>query len=229
MNNHQKCSKRDKALMNLLESQKCLTTDMIHQLLFKGNCLRIVQRRLEKLSSPPYPIIKRDRRKLGEPYFYYMDHKPGQLDHVLGVSQVFTWIYLTLTNMERLHSFDREVKDKYNKKIRPDALVAIKNLWKDSMYFYFIEFDNNESNHDFSKKVKKYNDFFSSGAYINQWWVPLSKRFPAIIVVTTGRVKTIKEKIERENVNDLEFRVYSLEQIKEECLNDGGGKASIRS
>lgn len=227
MNNHKKCSRRDKALFDLLESQVCLTTDMIHQLLFKGNCLRIVQRRLEKLSTPPYTKINRDRRRLGEPYFYYMGSKPGQLDHALGVSQVFTWISLTLANMDRLHSFDREVKD--YKSIRPDAFCAIKNLWQDAFHFYFIELDINRSGHDFGKKVKKYNELFTSGAYMNQWWVPLSKRFPAIIVVTTGRVKTIKEKIERENVNGLEFRVYSLDQIKEECLNDGSGKTSIRT
>ena len=199
---------------------------MIHQLLFKGNCLRIVQRRLEKLSSPPYPKIKRDRRRLGEPYFYYMDHKPGQLDHVLGVSWVFTWISLTLSNMERIHSFEREVK---YKSIRPDAFCAVKNLWQDAFYFYFVELDINRSGHDFGKKVKKYNELFSSGTYMNQWWVPLSRRFPAIIVVTTGRAKNIKEKIERENANGLEFRVYSLDNIKEECLNDGCSKASIRS
>lgn len=225
--NHQKCSRRDKALFNLLESQVCMDTDMIHQLLFKGNCLRIVQRRLEKLSAPPYAKINRDRRRLGEPYFYYMDHKPGQLDHVLGVSQVFTWISLTLANMDRLHSFDREVKD--YKSIRPDAFCAIKNLWQDAFHFYFIELDINQSGHDFGKKVKRYNELFSSGTYMNQWWVPLSKRFPAIVVVTTGRIKNIKEKIERENVNDLEFRVYSLDQIKEECLNGNSSLAGIRS
>jgi len=85
-----------------------------------------------------------------------MDHKPGQLDHVLGVSQVFTWMTLTLANMDRLHSFDREVKD--YKLIRPDAFCAIKNLWQDAFHFYFIELDINRSGHDFGKKAKKYNE-----------------------------------------------------------------------
>ena len=196
-----------------------MDTDMIHLLLFKGNCKRIVQRRLTILSTPPYAKIKRERMRLGEPYIYFMDRKPGQLEHVLGVSWIFTWITLTLKSMERLHCFDREVK---YKSIRPDAFVGIKNLWQDTFYFYFVELDINRSGNDFAKKVKRYNDLFSSGDYMNQWWVPLSKRFPAIIVVTTGRVKSIKEKIEKENINDLEFRVYSLDQIKEECLNGRG-------
>ncbi len=190
---------------------------MIRLLLFKGNCLRIVQRRLTILSTPPYAKINRERMRLGEPYIYYMDRKPGQLEHVLGVSWIFTWINITLKSMERLHSFDREVKE--YKLIRPDAFMVIKNLWQDMLHFYFIELDIHKSGNDFSKKVKKYNELYSSGSYMNMWWVENAKKFPTIIVVTTGRVKTIKEKIDKENINDLEFRVYSLDTIKEECLN----------
>ena len=217
MNNHQKCSKRDSQLYRLLESQVALSTDMIKLLLFRQNCLRIVQRRLTILSAPPHPRINRERLRLGEPYIYYMDRKPGQIEHVLGVSQVYTWVATTLKSMERIHCFDREVKE--YKSIRPDAFVGIKNLWQDALYFYFVELDINRSGNDFAKKVKKYNELFSSGTYMSQWWVPLSKRFPAIIVVTTGSIKAIKAKIDQENVNNLEFRVYSLDQIKEECLN----------
>ena len=227
MNNHAKCCRRDREIVDLLESQTALTTDMIHLLLFKGNCLRIVQRRLSILSSPPHAKINRDRLRLGEPYHYYLDRRPGQLEHVLGVSWVFTWINTTLSSMEKLHCFDREIKD--YKTIRPDAFVGIKNLWQGVMYFYFVEMDIGRSGNDFAKKVRKYNELFSSGAYMNQWWVPLSKRFPAIIVVTTGRIKAIKEKIARENVNNLEFRVYSLDQIKEECLNGRSSKGGIRT
>jgi len=216
MTNHKKCSRRDKALYDLLESQTCLDTDMIHQLLFKGNCLRIVQRRLAKLSEPPYAKINRDRRNF-EPYFYYMDRKPGQLDHVLGVSWVYTWIASNLTNMEKLHCFDREVKD--FKLIRPDAFVAVKNLWKDSFSFAFVELDIGRSGNDFAKKVKRYNDLFASEDYLKMWWVSHTKRFPKIIVVTTGRIKTLQEKIDQENVHNLEFQVYTLENIKEECSN----------
>jgi hypothetical protein len=227
LNNHKKGSKRDKSIFDLLESQVSLNTDMIRLLLFKHNCLRIVQRRLTKLSTPPNAKIKRERLKLSEPYYYFMDRKPGQIEHVLGVSWVYTWIGVTLSNMEKIHCFDREVKE--YKSIRPDAFAGIKNLWQDAYYFFFIEMDIARSGNDFGKKAKKYNDIFNSGSYMNMWWVPLSKRFPVIIVVTTGSVKNIREKIEKENINDLEFRVYSLEQIKEECLNGRSSSKSLRS
>jgi hypothetical protein len=153
--------------------------------------------------------------------------KPGQLEHVLGVSWVYTWINSTLSNMEKINSFEREVKS--YKIIRPDAFVSIKNLWQDAFYFYFVEMDIGKSGNDFSKKVKKYNDYYSSDAYMGMWWATLSKRFPAIIVVTTRKVQTIQEKIEKENKNNLEFRIYSLEQIKEECLNGCSSSAGIRA
>lgn len=215
MNNYEKCRKRDKAIFDLLESQVCMTTEMLHILIFKGNCLRVVQDRLAKLSNPPYAKINRDRIRF-EPYFYYMGSKPRQLDHVLGVSWVYCWITSNLSNMERIHCFDRELKD--FKQIRPDAFVAVKNLWKDSFSFAFIELDIGRSGNDFAKKVKKYNDLFQSETYSKMWWVEHTRRFPKIIVVTTGRVKSLLLKIESENVNNLEFQVYSLGSIKEECL-----------
>jgi hypothetical protein len=156
-----------------------------------------------------------------------MDSKPGQLEHVLGVSWIYTWINSTLSSMERIHCFEREIKD--YKIIRPDAFVAIKNLWQDSISFYFIEMDIGESGNDFGIKAGRYNSLYRSDSYLNQWWVPLSKRFPPIIVVTTGRVKTIQEKINKENIHNLEFRVYSLDKIKEECINGRSSSKSIRT
>lgn len=225
LTNHKKGSHRDRELYSLLESQVALNTEQIWLLLFKNNCKRIVQRRLKKLVENKK--ISRFRVSLDESYVYYVNRKPGQLEHVLGVSWAFTWINLTLNSMEKLHCFDREVKD--YKLIRPDAFVGIKNLWFDSYSFYFIEIDIVESGNDFSLKVKKYQELYNSESYVNMWWVPLSKRFPVIIVITTGRVKTIQEKINKENVNGLEFRIYSLDQVKEVCLNGSSSISGLRA
>jgi len=225
LSNHKKGSHRDRELFRLLETQGALNTDQIRLLLFKNTCLRIVQRRLKKLADRK--VIKRARISLDEPNYYYMGIKPGQLDHVLGVSWIYVWIRLTLSNLERLHCFDREVKD--YKLVRPDAFVGVKNLWKDSISFFFVELDIDESGNDFGVKVKRYNDLYISENYLNQWWVPLSKRFPSIIVVTTGRMKKLQEKIQKENAHNLEFRVYSLDQVKEECLHGSSRSSSLRA
>jgi len=225
LNHHKKCSHRDKALFRLLESQGALDTDQIQHLLFGDNVPHTARRRLKKLYDTKK--IKRDRFSINEPYFYYLDKKPGQVEHVLGVSWVYVWIMSTLTNMEKIHCFDREVKD--YKIIRPDAFVGVKNLWKDSISFYFVELDIDESGHDFGIKAGRYNELYKSEGYLKQWWVPLAKRFPPIIVVTTGRVKKLQEKIDKENVHNLEFRVYSLNQVREECLNGASSRRGLRA
>lgn len=225
LTNHAKCSRRDKELFRLLESQGALNTDQIRLLLFPNNVLRIAQRRLKKLADRK--AIKRSRISLDEPNYYYMDSKPGQLEHVLGVSWIYVWITSTLNSMERLHCFDREVKD--YKLVRPDAFAGIKNLWKDSLSFYFVELDIDESGNDFRVKARRYNNLYASGSYMKMWWAPHSKRFPPIIVVTTGRVKKLQEKIQEENIQNLEFRVYSLDYVKEECSNGRSSASSIRT
>lgn len=224
LNNYQKCSLRDKELYYLLESQTSLNTDQIKLLLFKNVCLRIVQRRLTKLTNAKK--IMRHRISFDEPYFYYIQKKPGQVEHVLGVSWIYTWVCSSLTNMEILHCFEREVD---YKTLRPDALIGVKNTWKDSVSFFFAEMDIAGSGHDFSIKVKRYNDFYANESYKGQWWVSIAKRFPVIRVVTTGSIKSIQTKIEKANVHGLEFQVFNLERVQEECLNGRSCKASIRA
>lgn len=216
LNNHKLGSYRDKQLYRLLESQVSLNTDQIKLLLFKNVCLRICQRRLTKLTKAKK--IHRIRSSFDEPYFYYIDKKPAQVEHVLGVSWIYTWVCTSLSKLETLHCFEREID---YKTIRPDAFIAVKNLLTDSYSFFFAEMDIAESGHDFSIKVKRYNDFYNSESYLNQWWVKFTKRFPVIRVVTTGNVKSITKKIEKENVSGLEFQVFSLEQVKGECVFNG--------
>ena len=224
LSNHAKCSHRDKELFRLLETQGALNTDQIKLLLFPDSCLRIVQRRLKKLTETGR--IKRSRLAIDEPYYYYSTKKPGQLEHVLGVSWIYTWVNSSLSTAMVLHSFEREV---VHKALRPDALICVKGVWSNSLSFFYAEFDISESGHDFGEKVKRYNEFYSTGEYLKMWWVPLAKRFPVIRVVTTGRIDTIQKKIAKENVNNLEFQVFSLEQVKEECLNGRSSARSIRA
>lgn len=224
MNNLQKCSLRDKKLINLLNEQTALTTEQVKLLLFKDVSLRVAQNRLNKLTLSKR--IKRDRFTVYEPYFYYLSSKPGQIEHVLGVSWIYVWVMLSLGNMENLHCFEREVDYKV---LRPDAFIGVKNLWSGNLTFFYAEMDIDESGNDFSIKVRRYNNFYELGLYQGLWWNSLAKRFPEIRVVTTGSVKTLKKKIEKENIHGLEFQVFTLDQIKEECVYGSSGSASIRA
>lgn len=224
LSNHAKCSHRDKELFRLLESQGALSTEQIHLLLFRDNVPHTTRRRLKKLTDKGR--IKRERVSIDEPYYYYSIKKPGQLEHVLGVSWIYTWVRLSLNESIYLHNFDREVT---YKTLRPDAFIGVKATWPNSFTFFFAELDISESGHDFGEKVKRYCEYFASGAYLNQWWVPLAKRFPIIRVVTTGNVKNLEKKIAKTNTANLEFQVFSLEQVKEECANGSSGRRSVRA
>lgn len=224
LSNHKKCSRRDKELFRLLEANRALNTDQIQLLLFKDNIPHTTRRRLKKLTEAKR--VKRDRLSINEPYFYYLDKKPGQIEHVLGVSWIYTWVCSSLSGITQLYGFEREVT---YKTLRPDALICVKSAWSKSFSFFYGEFDITESGNDFGEKVRRYNEFYNSGEYLKMWWVPLAKRFPIIRVVTTGKVDSLLKKITKENVNNLEFQVFSLNQVKEECLHGSSSRRSLRA
>ena len=223
LSNHQKCYRRDKDLIRLLETQAALNTEQIRLLLFRDASLRIVQRRLKKLTERK--LIKRSRLSIDSPFYYYLGAKPGQLDHVLGVSWIYVWVCSALSSGMTLHCFDREIDLGI---IRPDAFIGVKG-WTGKFSFFFAELDVDESGNDFSEKVKRYNSYYSSGAYQNQWWVSMAKRFPVIRVVTTGHVNSLEKRISKVNANNLEFQVFSLHHVKEECQNGSSCSSGLRA
>lgn len=223
LSNHQKGSLRDREILRTIGEQTALNTDQLKLLFFQNVNQSMAYRRLVRLVEKKY--LKRDRFSANEPYFYYTEKRPGQPDHVLGVSWIYTWISLNIRSWEKLHVFDREMS---YRTIRPDAFIAIRNHWEKKLSFYFAEFDVAESGNKFDK-IEKYNTLYSSEGYLGAWWITLASHFPSIIIVTTGNPKRIQERIDADNKNNLDFRLYTLEQIKGECMNGRGGKASIRA
>lgn len=180
----------------------------------------MAQVRLKKLYEKK--SLKRDRLSLEDPFFYYLEKRPGQLEHRLAVNWVYVWFRKVKAKKgwEKLHSFDREVP--YEQIVRPDGFAVIKNIPYGTLTFYFVEMDIAKSGNAFDK-VKKYNALYQSEKYLGYWWGTIATGFPSIIIVTTTdrKKKTILEKIHRENESGLDFQVYTLEQIKEECSCGG--------
>jgi len=207
LNNHQKGYRRDNDIISALEEWQVLDTDQLQLLFFSDVSLRMAQRRLQRLTE--LKKIHRARNYPGQPYYYYIDKKPGQVDHKLGVNWVRMWLQRSLKSWESLSCWQYEP---VYKGIRPDALVAIKNTVKDKMRLSFIE---RECDTNPCKKVKLYNDFYSNSGYGGSWWEEQTERFPSILLVveTSGRMETVKKLIEKDNPNGLEFKVYLLDQI----------------
>jgi DNA-binding HxlR family transcriptional regulator len=207
--NHQKGYRRDNEIVAIIEKQKVLNTDQL-KLLFPDTSERMLYRRLQRLTERR--MIGRDRLSFSEPNFFYKGKKPGQVEHSLAVSWVYVWLLANLKSWEKMHSFERETSYRI---LRTDGFAAIKNVWENKFRFCFVEADLSDNPFD---KIAKYNTLFASEGYIGSWWVPLADRFPPVIVVTAGREKQIRDIIKAENVNNLEFQVYSLNQIKEGCI-----------
>lgn len=220
LNNLKRGSLRDSEILRLIESQTCMNTDQIRLLLFNGVTSQVCNRRL--LSLVKSGRLKRNRYSINEPYYYYLNKKPGQVEHVLGISWAYVWIAKTLKSWESLHGFEREVTFKI---LRSDGLISIKNNITGEFRFLFLEMDIAESGNPF-KKAELYDYLYSSEGYLGKWFSPLLKRFPPVIVITTDKIKKIKERI---GDSEVEFRVYSLESIKEACFNGSSGTAGIRT
>lgn len=177
----------------------------------------MAQGRLKKLHEGK--SLKRGRLSLDQPFFYYLDKRPGQLEHRLAVNWVYVWFLKVKAKKgwEKLHSFEWEVP--YELIVRPDGFAAIKNLAYGTLTFYFVELDIAESGNAFDK-VQRYNKLYKSRKFMDYWWGSHATGFPSIIVVTTTerKKKTIIDKVSQGNESDLDFQVYTLDQIKEECV-----------
>ncbi len=212
--NHQRGYLRDNLILRAVEKCGVLDTEQIRVMFFSGikNDRRMAQRRLQTLHAKRE--LQRGRLSVGHPYHYFLDARK-QIWHRLGVNWAWIWLQKRYKAPWRLHCYIWE----YDlKALRADALAAVRNVETGEFEFYFIEFDSAESGNEFDK-VEKYNKVFEDGAYSKEWWVPLAKRFPVILVITTSgdRAKEIRRQLECENKNNLEFRLKLLQKIKEEA------------
>lgn len=216
MNNHEKCFRRDKKILQTIERLGTLDTDQVSALFFPGikNKKRMAQKRLKRLYT--LKKLKRGREAISMPYYYYTGIRPGMVEHTLGVAWVYVWITKRLKSWEKMQSFEKEYT---LGNIRADAFMEIRNKVTGKTRFTFVEVDMAESMNKFDK-VKKYNDFYRAGKYASAWWAEKADRFPNILVVTTepDRLKLVRTKIERENISGLEFNTFLLGEIKEEVI-----------
>lgn len=213
MKNYQKCCQRDSNLVAEIERHKVLSTEQIRLLKFKEQLCgeRIAQRRLAKLTKQKR--VYRDRYSVNEPYFYWTDKKPKQVEHSLGVNWAYIWLCNGCRSNWQITHWEREPV--YNA-MRPDAF-CVKRSIVGVHSFYFVEMDIAESGNEF-RKVSQYNNLYESGECSGQWWWRYASLFPNILIVTTGRKERILKRIERENRNALDFVVKTLDEVKGECM-----------
>lgn len=217
INHRAKGSRRDKLILQAIEKCHVLDTEQIWAIFF--NQMKYGQRKAQERLQKLYErgCLKRDRIRQ-EPFFYYIEKRPGQPAHQLGVNWIKIWLQHKCRSWEKIHSFSYEQDYKI---LRTDGFAAIKNIVNGNLKFYFIEMDRGTNTFD---KVQKYCDLYENEKYQGWWWVALTERFPPVLVVTTSlsRKESIEQLITEKNIAGLEFQVSLLDSIKREVLTSCG-------
>lgn len=205
---------RDRAILELVESCRCLNAEQVECLVFRGMkaAKRKCQQRLKKLTAQGK--LQRWRYALEEPYAYYCDlsAKVEQMEHVIMLNWVYCWLVRRLKSWETLHSFEYEKDYGF---VRADAFAAIKTVT--GYKLYYVELDRASKPVD---KVRKYNDLYESEKYVSEWWAGLTKRFPGVIIACANerRVRRFEESVRLDNCHGLEFRVCLINDLRKEVI-----------
>jgi len=214
LNNHQKGSRRDNAILKLIEDHGAFNTEQVAVLFFSGSSrMRMAQRRLKRMYETKR--IKRDREGAAEPYYYYFKRRSLHTKHVVDTNWAYTWFNaVKISKWEELWCYRREqpVGD-----MRPDAFVGLFNKFTKEIKFYFVEVDRSDNYFD---KVAGYNEIYEKEQYTKCWWSEYAKTFPTIMVFTysESRASIIQDLITRDNRHGLKFEVSLLDTIRKECL-----------
>lgn len=192
-----KCYLRDEKLIHTLDVWGVLTTEQIELLFFPSK--RMAQRRLSILAKAKKIHRWRDVSELE--YCYYTN-KINNMQHRIGVNWVHMWLKKRLKSWESMNVI---YETDYGS-IIPDMIVEIKNSVTSKSNFIFVEYERHFDKFD---KVKKYNDWYSLGAYIGEEWACKAERFPKILIVSE-KILPIKN-----NSNNLEFECVTLSEIQD--------------
>lgn len=204
---------RDKRILQAIEEYAALTTEQVQVLYFHN--MQYGQRKAQERLLKMHRAGKINRSRFAEsPYHYYVGERPGMIKHLLATNWTRIWLQNTLPSWERLHSWSYEQDYRV---LRCDGFAAIKNSMTGKFRFVFVELDRGTNAFD---KVIKYNKLYESDKFSHWWWVSLTERFPAILVVTVSetRKRLIESEIEGHNSAGLEFEVRLLDDLREEVM-----------
>jgi hypothetical protein len=158
-------------------------------------------------------LLTKNRVKLikiskDQPYIYYTETKPKQLEHKIMTNWAYIYTkYNLLKQYEQIVDFS--TKEDYGF-LKPDGFITIKNMFTNKYKFIFIETDLSNNNFD---KIVKYNKLYSEKRYVTKSWHNIASGFPLILIITHRR-KLVKNKIIIDNNKNLEFKVVDLDEVK---------------
>ena len=210
MNNVRLGAYRDGLIVSLVESRRCLDTEQIACLLFRGMKygMKKCRERLGKISKANR--LRRWQPDRCSPYIYYATEKrPAQIEHMKDTNWAYVWLCQRMTSSDRWLTW--EAPD-YGY-LRPDALGVMYCKLPNEHRAWFIEMDRSDNRWD---KTAKYLRLHNERE--GYWW-HRHIDFPSLLVVTTSaeRANRITESLATEGMG-LRFSVRLLSEIRGECL-----------
>ncbi|OLO40335.1 hypothetical protein BTR23_07555 [Alkalihalophilus pseudofirmus] len=187
--------KRDKDIIEALDTFRCLSRDQIAEIFFSNtkNATNNANVSLKRLRDRGYIDANIER----QPFVYFpkptkIKKDGNKVDHFLSIADV----YIDLKKIEMPTQFI--VEPRYiEADVRPDIFTIFKETP------FWIEVQNSVYSHKImQKKINLYRDYFLSGEYAQLDWQPEGEAyFPYILIITD-----ITYKIEVEDIQVFQYR-----------------------
>jgi len=206
---------RDNEVKRSIEKFEILSTEQIYVLHF--NNIKCVEYGLNKTRERMRKMkgVKKRRLDFRLPTFYYIEGKGKMSNTIHDVNRNWGFIYLIKLHQDK-YRFDSLRIEYVIGNVRSDGFLRLVRYIDDKdVVCYFVESDISGSKNKFDKIIK-YNELFRSKGYINEDWVSVVRHFPHILIVIDdeSKKKEIEDRVEKENVEELEFIILSVDEIK---------------
>ena len=184
-------------IINFIKDFGVLSRRQVNQLVFGDSAYGIWKCRVELKTLHDARLIERGKCMSCNDYVYWIGKHPKQIDHRLGVTDIYLAMRDTVSVFEREYDFGVGVADAY-------CVVGDRP--------YFVEYQRT-TNKDVRDKVTKYEQYALSKRWDTAEW-PLPGRFArVVIVVDNERDKVRFDKVIKSEV--VKFVVCTLQNIKD--------------
>jgi len=184
-------------IINLLKEQGVLSRRQINQLVFNESDYGIWKCRVELKTLHDAKLIMRGKCMSVNDYVYWIGKSPGQIDHRLGVNDVWLAVRDKVNVFVKEYDFGTGIADAY-------CVVDDRP--------YFVEYQRYVSK-DIRDKVVKYEQYALSKRWDTKEW-PMPGRFARVVVVVDDeRDKVRYDKVIKSDT--VKFVVCLKENVKD--------------
>ncbi|UKL30054.1 replication-relaxation family protein [Bacillus phage PK2] len=193
-------NKRDREILNSLRQFRVLDRDQLISIHFNElkqpvvTCNRIMKR----LQLNGHVEVNKNVR----PYDYFPSQSPikktsGKLSHFKAIAD----FVIEARKFGRVSEYEVEVKLGKKGTVEPDLFM----LWNGTPFF--VEVQNSYFNQkQMSKKLERYEDYYSSGLWKELHWQPANKKYFPYVLIVADRPYSLE---------DTPFRVFQVRSMTE--------------